>query len=229
MSSFTYYLLKQLEAHANQRKGLELKTLLKTSQYFYGVVASQRRAMVSRAIVKNPILSEAAFIKTVRELWRGVSREEMYLALEVASQQLKFRTETTFPLFVELAEQASNWDTLDNIAQRFIGERVEANRNHEALLKRWISSRNVWLRRASLLAHMHHKTRTHQAFLGESVLALANDKEIYVRNAISWVLRHYSRTNPDWVSAFVKQHHDKLTLGCRNQSLRYITQKKAAS
>jgi 3-methyladenine DNA glycosylase AlkD len=67
------------------------------------------------------------------------------------------------------------------------------------------------VRRASLLAHLHHKGETNTGLLASTILALADDPDFFIRKAIGWVLREYAKTDPAWVREFVDDHQGRLS------------------
>jgi 3-methyladenine DNA glycosylase AlkD len=69
----------------------------------------------------------------------------------------------------------------------------------------------MWIRRAALLAHLKHKEKTDERQLFAHCLLLAGEKEFFIRKAIGWVLRDYSKMAPDTVRAFLHAHRALLS------------------
>ena len=51
---------------------------------------------------------------------------------------------------------------------------------------------------------------------------LAPEKEFFIRKAIGWVLREYSKSDPDWVADFVVAHRDKLSSLSQREAMKVI-------
>ncbi|MCF7805393.1 MAG: DNA alkylation repair protein [Candidatus Marinimicrobia bacterium] len=222
MHPMVQYLIEEMERNRDPEKAKPMQAYMKTDQPFYGIQAKPRREIFRKAKRKFPIDSREEWEQVGRQLWTGEHREEMYMALEVAERYKQFRDEEAMPLFEYLAETAPHWDTLDWIAGKLISSLILAHREFESKLREWRESENLWMRRASLLAHLKHKEETNTELLAKSVLLLAHEDEFFIRKAIGWVLRDYSYANPDWVQEFVDKHAAELSGLSRREALKKI-------
>ncbi len=196
---------------------------MKTEQPFYGIKSTPRRALLRTALNAYPITSRSEYEAVIRELWAGRYREEMYLALDVAERYKPYRDLASWQLYVELMREAGWWDTLDWIAAKLIGLLVLQHPELEAELIEWRTDPNMWVRRASLLAHLKHKQATNQPLLAETILLLADEEEFFIRKAIGWVLREYAKVNPQWVIDFVAAHEATLAPLSKREALKNVT------
>ncbi|CAM2065105.1 DNA alkylation repair protein [Sulfidibacter corallicola] len=222
----TLFLFEGLRQHADPVQAVPMQAYMKTDQPFYGVRAPVRKQLCRDARAKYPLKLRDEYERVVRELWAGPHREDQHAALDVAENHRKHRIPASMPLYVDLANAAPHWDTLDTIAGGLISRLVQSHREFESILRDWITSPNMWLRRASLLGHLKHKHDTNRAFLSETILALCHEKEFFIRKAIGWVLRDYSYANPEWVIAFVQQHDAVLAPLSKREALKAIERKK---
>jgi len=78
------------------------------------------------------------------------------------------------------------------------------------------------------LAHLKHKTHTNLKLLTDTILALSHEREFFIRKAIGWVLREYSKTDPAWVASFVKIHQDALSGLSKREALKQRITKEHA-
>ncbi|MDQ0820611.1 3-methyladenine DNA glycosylase AlkD [Arthrobacter sp. V4I6] len=105
-----------------------------------------------------------------------------------------------------------------------LGVRVPAVRRHRlrgllqahrpemaAVLRRWSTDGDFWIRRASITAQLGAKSATDTALLGDVIEANLADREFFIRKAIGWALRDFSATDPDWVRGFVERHRAGLS------------------
>ncbi|MGF1757239.1 DNA alkylation repair protein [Photobacterium sagamiensis] len=200
----------------------DMQAYMKTEQPFYGVKTPQRRLIFKQAREHTIVSDFTQYRRLVLWLWSGVYREELYLAMDVAEYYKEFRTEEAFAIYEEMLQSADNWDTVDKLSSNLIGELVRTHRAFEAKLIEWRQSDNMWFRRASLLAHLKHKSETNLPLLEETILMLAHEKEFFIRKAIGWVLREYSKTDPEYVSQFVATHSDQLSALSQKEALKVI-------
>ena len=47
-------------------------------------------------------------------------------------------------------------------------------------------------------------------------------REFFVRKALGWALRQHARVDPDWVRAFVAEHHDRMSGLSRREALKHL-------
>jgi len=223
MHTMTLVLQKALADAADPVKAPQMQAYAKTEQPFYGVSAPIRKALFREAKKQFPIKDFGVYCDVVTQLWEGRTREEMYMGLEVACGYKTFHTDHAFPFYEGLFPRASNWDTLDWIASSLISPLVLKNPAREKDLCRWRRDENMWIRRASLLAHLRHGKNTNTDLLAETIVMLMHEKEFFVRKAIGWVLRQYARTNPHWVRTFVAQHEASLSGLSKREALKHIS------
>ena len=222
-------LQQAMRAAADPAKAGPMQAYMKTGQPFYGIQSGPRRKLFKEAARRFPVGTREAYETVVLALWNGTYREDQYQALEAAEHFKRFRTPEAWPLYEHLARTATNWDTLDWIAAKLLGPLVLQHRAFEADLERWSRDDNMWVRRAALLAHLHHRAETNTALLSALILRLAHEREFFIRKAIGWVLRDYSYANPGWVAAFVAAHEDVLSGLSRREALRQIARRRDAS
>ncbi len=212
----------RLAAQRDPDAAVAMQAYMKTEQPFYGIKSAPRRALLRGALTTHPVTSRSEYESAIRALWAGRYREEMYLALDVAERYKPYRDLASWPLYVELMRDAGWWDTLDWIAAKLIGLLVLEHRELEDELIEWRSDPDMWVRRASLLAHLKHKEATNQALLAETILLLANEEEFFIRKAIGWVLREYAKVNPQWVVDFVAAHETTLSPLSKREALKNV-------
>jgi 3-methyladenine DNA glycosylase AlkD len=215
-------LSEALQQVADLEKAGGMQAYMKTEQPFYGVQAGPRRKLFKAVARGFKQISREEYEQIIIELWRGTYREDMYQALEVAEHYKAYRDKQSWPIYEQLVRTASNWDTLDWVAGKLISPLVLQHRELEEKLVAWAQDENFWVRRASLLAHLHHKEQTNTRLLAEIILRLSQEPEFFIRKAIGWVLRDYSYTDPDWVLAFVGAHQEELSGLSKREAMKQI-------
>ncbi len=222
MADIISFIQTRLEKAADSEKAGPMQAYMKTSQPFYGVQTAGRKAIFREARQLYPIESYTQFKRIIHILWNSTYREDMYMALEIGEHYRKFNTPDAFIFWEEIITTATNWDTVDWIAGRIISLMILKYPQLFNELPRLSRSQNMWLRRTALLAHLKHKDQTNTKLLEKTVLKLAHEKEFFIRKAIGWILREYSKTNPDWVLSFVQSHIEKLSELSKKEALKII-------
>jgi 3-methyladenine DNA glycosylase AlkD len=230
-SEFANFLVAQLQEHANPLKASQMQAYMKTQQPFYGVAAPERKKLFRLAKKQFSIQSQQEYEDTILKLWHSSYRESQYQALEVAEAYKKFRTLQSLPLYERLLLSAENWDTVDWIAITLVGilivEHLKVgDKSLESWLLKWREHDNFWLRRSALIAHIKHKQHTNIVLLSETILMLSHETEFFIRKAIGWTLREYSKTDAFWVENFVQQHENQLSGLSKREALKAINRNK---
>ncbi len=214
---------EELAQFANPVDAAAMQRYMKTDQPFFGVKTPVRQAIFKRLQKQYPFSSREEYEDTVRRLWQGSHREHMYFALQVAEYTKAFYDKQSWGLYEELIHTATHWDTLDILATRIVGMIVLDHREFEPIVSAWSDAPNMWVRRASLLVHLKHKSRTNLPLLMHTICKLAHEKEFFIQKAIGWVLRQYARTDPSAVIAFVNEHADQLAPLSKREALKHLS------
>ncbi|MCW8328695.1 DNA alkylation repair protein [Photobacterium sp. SDRW27] len=216
------FMQQRMAEAGNAEDAKAMQEYMKTEQPFFGVKAPERKAIFKQAREHTKVSTFIEYSRLVLWLWSGENREEQYLAMDAAEYYKAFRTREAFDIYEEMLLGANHWDTVDKISSNLIGPLVKDYRELEQKLIEWRGSNNMWLRRASLLAHLKHKTETNVPLLEETILMLAHEDEFFIQKAIGWVLREYSKAEPEYVSDFVAKHSDKLAPLSKREALKVI-------
>lgn len=113
------------------------------------------------------------------------------------------------------------WDTVDFIATKLLGAYFKTYpEEKEKYVNKWLKSNNIWLQRSALLFQLKYKTDLDTVLLSCTITSLLGSKEFFINKAIGWVLREYSKSNPEWVIDFVNENH--LTALSKREALRLV-------
>ena len=86
----------------------------------------------------------------------------------------------------------------------------------------WIDSDDLWLARTAILHQNTWKTSTDEVRLFAFCEQRAADTDFFMRKAIGWALREYSKTAPDAVRAFVETHERTLSGLSKREALKRL-------
>ncbi|MBL7959730.1 DNA alkylation repair protein [bacterium] len=221
MHPMIVYLRRELRKAADSKKAGPMQAYMKNVQPFYGIQMPARRKIFRSARVKYTMASYDEYETVIKQLWRGKFREELYLAVDIAMYYKTFRSDRAMRLYEWMLKSADNWDTVDTVASHLVGDLVLQNRKHEAILKKWARSKNKWLRRTALLAHLRHKNKTNIRRLEETILSMMDERAFFIQKAIGWILRQYAYTDPKRVIQFVRKHSGRLSNLTKREALKH--------
>jgi 3-methyladenine DNA glycosylase AlkD len=190
---------------------------------FFGIRKPVRQTLQLNVLRKYPICHEQELIDNLQLLWRRKEREFHYTALELAMRSQKLWTPRLFPIFEEMVRCWSWWDTVDEIAAKLLGSLVWSYPELISHFDDWIKDPLLWIRRSALLFQLKWKTQTDEERLFYYCKQTMHEKEFFIRKAIGWVLREYSKTHPKSVKNFINQHSTSLSSLSLKEGSKYLT------
>ncbi len=135
------------------------------------------------------------------------------------------------PAFLPVAEHMiatkSWWDTVDLLAANVVGPLVAATPALRSEMDRWLVSDDLWLARSALLHQLKWKGDTDADWLFAACLTRAGDTEFFLRKAIGWALREYSKTDAAAVRRFVSDHDAELSGLSKREALKWLDRRAA--
>jgi 3-methyladenine DNA glycosylase AlkD len=226
MNAETYFLplRKAFEAHSNSGAAVFMSSYLKGQFPFYGLTSPLRRELQKKFYKENGYPPSNMLDEYVRYTWQADEREWQYVGMEMAVHFCRKPGEAMLQMAEFMVANKSWWDTVDLIATKIAGEVLS---QHPGLIPaypdRWIASDNIWLKRTALLFQLKYKKSTDTELLFSYIQQCASMKEFFIRKAIGWALREYSRTASDIVQGFVDSQG--LSGLSRKEALKIITKK----
>ena len=103
-----------------------------------------------------------------------------------------------------------------------MGRIVLANRGATDVMDRWIEHDDIWIARTAILHQNRWKNETDEDRLFRYCERRAGDTEFFVRKAIGWALREYSKTDASAVRAFVALHDSELSGLSKREALKWL-------
>lgn len=199
---------------------------MKSMMPYYGIVMPELRRLCRSAFRARPLASNQEWRATAESLWRRAEfREERYAALELVG----FRPYRQFfePRLLELLDEfiitGAWWDYVDQIAASFVGallaEHPQAIRPR---LQAWSVDEDIWRRRSAIICQIKFKEQTDWPLLQSFILPSMAEKEFFLRKGIGWSLRAYSRTDPQAVLGFVREHRQTLSGLSKREGLKLL-------
>ncbi len=119
-----------------------------------------------------------------------------------------------------------DWNTTDWLCVRILTPLVDSG-DDEVIwrLKRWNRDPYIWKARASMVAFARASTITeHTKEIERFADTLIRRKERFAKTAVGWVLREYSKHDPEFVLDFLSRHVKHTTSEVKRNALRYYRQ-----
>ncbi|KHE69201.1 DNA alkylation repair protein [Halobacillus sp. BBL2006] len=184
------------------REGME--AYMKNHFPFYGIKTPERKKLLSPILKQYRSLSETERVHTALLLFDEQERECHYAALALLEKGTKKASTSVIGSYKQLLVTKPWWDTVDMIASNLCGDYFRKYPEYLVpITEKWSRSDHLWVRRSSLLHQLKFKSNTNEKLLFETIDVLKGEKEFFIEKAIGWVLREYSKTNPEAVESYL--------------------------
>jgi len=192
---------------------------------FFGIPSPLRKQLTREFITMHGLPAPEQLTQTVKSVWKLQQRELHYAMMEIASRKPFLVDDNRIELYRFMITTNSWWDTVDYIASNLVGAWLVKHPGQiRATSEEFMNSGNLWLQRTALLFQLKYRLATDFELLSGFIEELADSKEFFIRKAIGWALREYSKTNPETVLKFVATH--ELSALSKKEALRIIHKNK---
>jgi 3-methyladenine DNA glycosylase AlkD len=151
--------------------------------------------------VKTPVLNE--LVKTYKQgsfdlaeqLWNSGALEEKIIAIKIIEKVGRTDPSRVLELFKQFSKEIDNWAVCDGLGMQFLRGIVNTHQKQIFdLAFKLTRSKDPWQRRLSLVM-VEWYTRKGEAHkqIRELLKNLQNDKEYYVKKAVTWINRNFKK------------------------------------
>lgn len=225
-ASLSHELLQRLRAVADPARAPAMQAYMKSAMPYLGLPAPEVRRVCKVLVSDLNYADAAAWRNDVLQIWRNAEfREEFYAAIELSALRSArtFQTIEAVPMYREMIISGAWWDTTDAIAPNQLFAILDANRDAMSqALRDWARDDNLWIRRSAILCQMKAKAKMDIALLEDCIAPSIDSNEFFLRKAIGWVLRHYARTDPDYVRRYVADKAQRLSSLTKREALKHL-------
>ena len=212
-------LVKELKAVASPDDAVAMKAYMKNKFEFLGVKTPARRKLV-KAFFKQQTDSDIDW-NFINEAWNNPYRELQYAALDYLEIYKKLLTPSDLSRLKKLAQTKSWWDTIDFL-DRLVGSIIARFPETKEIILAWSRDEDIWLRRLAIDHQLLRKEETDTELLEKILVNNLGQTEFFINKAIGWALRDYSKTNPDWVRAFIERHQTEMAALSIREGSKYL-------
>jgi 3-methyladenine DNA glycosylase AlkD len=192
---------EELRSSAVPERAEHEKAYLKSDLVHYGASVPAIRTVARSVRQRHANLRRGELIDLVVLLWDVPVHERRMVAVELLDLYSSHLLASDMALLERLLREARTWALVDGLAASVVGPLVERDPKAADVLDRWAVDEDFWLRRSALLALLVPLRRGGGDFERFSTYAdaMLDEKELYVRKAIGWVLRDTARKRPEMV------------------------------
>lgn len=184
----------------------QMERYMKHQFSFLGIKKTQTAPLIKALLNTYELPVDHELKQLVQQCFLKNEREYHYFGMALLKRQKKTLSMDDFPFIEALMLQHSWWDSIDDLSPNIVGPLVLSERAAgEIHMKRWLQCDNFWIQRAALLHQLKYKEQMNEELLIEMIEHLKDNREFFIRKAIGWVLREYSKINRDFVINYVEQ------------------------
>ena len=200
-----------LKPLAQAERARQMQAYVRGQFEFLGIQAPELRAAARPVLRRFAPGDAAALLEEARALWGWHEREYQYAAIELLVCHEKLLTAKDLKTLLELVQMKSWWETVDSMAM-VIGRVVRRERKAGGrAMDGAVRSGNLWVRRVAMIHQLGWRAETDTERLFGYAERLAPEKEFFIRKAIGWALRDFSKHDAGAVRAFLAAHKDALS------------------
>jgi len=204
---------------ADPEKAAPMAAYMRGQFPYLGIPTPERRKL-SRDFLKS-VNKKTVDWDFVFQCWEQPEREYQYLGADYLTKLEPALTPADISNIQKLIITKSWWDTVD-IFDVLVGSVALRYPEINETILAWSVDENFWLRRTAIDHQLLRKEKTDTALLEQILVNNLNQTEFFINKAIGWSLRDYSKTNPDWVRAFIARHCDAMASLSIREASKYI-------
>ena len=206
---FVSDLTQRFEVLAHTENATAMAAYMKDRFQFLGIKAPQRKAGLKEVIqLHKAKLDRKSILAITKTLYKLPYREYHYCAVELVTRFVKGKFEREDIGCIEfLIVTHSWWDSVDMICKHHLGSYLLQFPDQVApIIQRYSDADHLWLNRSAILFQLEYKSQTNADLLFALCAIHKNSTAFFIKKAIGWALRTYSKTDPEAVQQFVAKH-----------------------
>ena len=211
---------KRFEEKEDKENAAQMAKYMRNQFVFYGLPTPKRKA-VYKDFLKEEKKSGQIDWAFLDRCYEDEHREFQYLVCDYLTVMDNFLAYDDIPRIKVYIKCKSWWDTTDSL-DRVIGQIGLRDSRVDALMLEWSLDDDFWVRRVAIDHQLCRKEKTNTELLEKILVNNFGSDEFFINKAIGWSLRDYSKTNPEWVRAFVEKHADRMSKLSVKEAGKYI-------
>jgi len=199
-------LVDRFEAARDANAAEPMARYMRDQFSFLGIGSPARRSL-QREAMRGRRVDRDELLRLADDLWRLPEREYQYAACDVLITHAKVLERRDLRSLHRYITTKSWWDTVDALAIHVVGPLVLSDRAAgDPVIDEWVESDDIWVARTAILHQNRWKALTDEARLFGFCHRRARDTDFFIRKAIGWALREYSKVAPRAVRSFITKH-----------------------
>ena len=221
-SEATDRMIASFEAAREPSAAVDMAKYMRGQFAFLGIASPRRVALEREALAGSAKPSVDELLSAARVLWDLPEREFQYAACGLLSRHANLLGPSHLSAVRDFIVTKPWWDTVDTLAAHVVGTMVAAEPDLRLQMDEWIADDNLWVVRTALLHQLRFKASTDAGRLFRYCALQAGHRDFFIRKAIGWALREYSKTDSNAVRSFVAAHETELSPLSKREALLWL-------
>ena len=213
-------LINDLEENRNELLAESMSKYMQDKFRFLGVRGASRTKIYKKYFPEARKSKEIDW-EFIENCWNKEEREFQYVVVYYLKAMQKFLKREDISRLKYLIVTKSWWDTVDLLA-KVVGSLVIRIEGYDQIMLEWSKDNNMWLKRVAILYQLSLKEKVDEIILDKILVNNLGDIEFFINKAIGWVLRDYSKYNPEWVKEFIRKNKDNMANLSIREASKYI-------
>ena len=213
-------LINDLEENRNELLAESMSKYMQDKFRFLGVRGASRTKIYKKYFPEARKSKEIDW-EFIENCWNKEEREFQYVVVYYLKAMQKFLKREDISRLKYLIVTKSWWDTVDLLA-KVVGSLIIRIKGYDQIMLEWSKDSNIWLRRVAILYQLSLKDKVDKQVLDKILVNNLGDSEFFINKAVGWVLRDYSKYNPEWVREFIKKNKENMANLSIREASKYI-------
>ena len=224
MDKYLNDLILEFRKNTNKEVAEGQKKYMRNKFEFLGIKAPLKNEILKAHYKEFGKPDKSKMNDYVKFLWEQPEREFQHIAINMYEKVMKEFVPEDIEILEFMIENKSWWDSVDSVVRlnkTYFQKFPELVKEHTG---RWINSDNFWFQRSALIFQLNYREKMDANLIFSYIKKVSNSKEFFVQKAIGWILRQYSKFNPEAVIEFVE--NNKLAKLSEREALKIINKAK---
>lgn len=211
---------KRFEKAKDKEKAAVMSKYMRNKFIFYGIQAPKRKEQY-KELIKSAKKEKKIDWNFLNKCYDDEHREFQYLVYDYLLAMRQHVSYEDIPKIKKYILDKPWWDTIDFLC-KVIGNVELLDARVKDLMLVWSKKDNIWLKRSAIEHQLGLKDQTDSELLEQIIVNCFGSDEFFINKAIGWALRDYSKTNPNWVKAFLDKYKNKMSDLSIKEASKYI-------
>lgn len=206
IQKYVEQLSEKLDFAGDPERAVSMSKYMRDQFSFYGVAAPIRKKMVAEHVAEFGYPNYDLWLEMAKYAWKE-PREVQYACIDIWIKRKKYIPIESTHFFEWIITHDAWWDTVDLIASSLVGQWALSFPEKKTYIQdKWLTNTHLWLQRTAIIYQLKYKHKTDVDHLKKAITQHANHPDFFIRKAIGWALREYSKTDEKWVRGILDEY-----------------------